>query len=392
MIPDRLYTKPFVLAFAANFFSGLAFALFLHLPGYLTDLGADETQIGVIFGLTAVASIAMRPFLGTAMDRYGRRPVILVGNIINITFILFYLTVSVLGPWVYVVRIGHGVAEAMLFSALFTYGTDVVPSSRRTEGLAMFGVSGLLPIAFAGIIGDIVLAVAGFRELFMLAAFFAFLTLAFSLPLPERKPAQQPGVVRRGFWAIARNRELLPIWWMIGMFSFALTAYFVFLRTYVDETGIGSVGLFFAVYAAVAIIERIFFGRVPQRFGEHRTLYVALIMFAAGFVVLGTTSSTAGVALAGAMCGAGHGYAFPILTSMTVTRAPDADRGSAIAFFTSLFDVGLLVGGPILGAIIGARGYPAMFLFAGFAVFAGVLIFAVWDRSVMRPHAGVTSG
>ena len=144
-----------MLAFAANFFSGLAFALFLLLPGYLTDLGADETQLGVIFGLTAVASIAMRPFLGTAMDRYGRRPVILVGNIINITFILFYLTVSVLGPWVYVVRIGHGVAEAMLFSALFTYGTDVVPSSRRTEGLAMFGVSGLLPIAFAGIIGDI---------------------------------------------------------------------------------------------------------------------------------------------------------------------------------------------------------------------------------------------
>jgi predicted MFS family arabinose efflux permease len=76
---------------------------------------------------------------------------------------------------------------------------------------------------------------------------------------------------------------------------------------------------------------------------------------------------------------------------MTVTRAPDADRGSAIAFFTSLFDVGLLVGGPILGAIIGARGYSAMFLFAGAAIFAGVLIFAVWDRSAMRPRTGVTA-
>jgi MFS family permease len=179
---------------------------------------------------------------------------------------------------------------------------------------------------------------------------------------------------------------------MIGMFSFALTAYFVFLRTYVDVTGVGSVGLFFGVYATVAIIERIFFGWVPQRFGEHRTLYFAITLFAAGFVVLATTPSIAGVALAGAMCGAGHGYAFPILTSMTVTRAPDADRGSAIAFFTSLFDVGLLVGGPILGAIIGARGYPAMFLFAGVAIFVGVLIFAVWDRAAMRPRAGVTSG
>jgi MFS family permease len=143
----RLFTGPFLLVSAANFASGMAFALFLHFSGYLADLGASDTQIGLIYGATAVASIAMRPLLGTVMDRHGRVPVIMVGNVLNIAFVLLYLTVSTLGPWVYVVRIGHGVAEAMLFSALFTYGADVVPASRRTEGIALFGVSGLLPIA-----------------------------------------------------------------------------------------------------------------------------------------------------------------------------------------------------------------------------------------------------
>ena len=62
-------------------------------------------------------------------------------------------TVEALGPWIYTVRVLHGFAEAMLFTALFTYAADHVPRSRRTQGLAFFGVSGILPMALGGIIG-----------------------------------------------------------------------------------------------------------------------------------------------------------------------------------------------------------------------------------------------
>jgi MFS family permease len=384
---ERLFTRPFLLVSAANFTSGMSYALFLHFSGYLAELGANDTQIGLIYGATALASIAMRPILGPVMDRHGRRPVIIFGGILNIAFILLYLTVSALGPWVYVVRIGHGVAEAMLFSALFTYAADVIPTSRRSQGIALFGVTGLLPIGVAGIIGDYVLSVAGFRELFLTAAGFAVLTLLFSLPLPERRPELAPGERPRGFWRIVAQPDLLPIWWMIGSFSTVLTAYFVFIRRYVDDTGFGSVGLFFSMYVAVAILERIFLGWLPDRAGRKRVLYPSIVALIAGFFVLAGAGSWVGVAVAGALCGAGHGFIFPILTTLLVDRAPSTDRGSALSFFTAMLDVGTLIGGPILGAIIDTAGWSAMYVTAGVALGVATIVFARWDRRFTNDDA-----
>ncbi|MDH5616345.1 MAG: MFS transporter, partial [Acidimicrobiia bacterium] len=84
---DRLLTRPFVLAWMANMAQGMAFTMFLHFPGFLKSLGAGEVEIGLIVGLTAVASIAVRPSVGRAMDERGRRPVILFGNIVNVAIL-----------------------------------------------------------------------------------------------------------------------------------------------------------------------------------------------------------------------------------------------------------------------------------------------------------------
>jgi MFS family permease len=288
---------------------------------------------------------------------------------------------------VYAVRIGHGVAEAMLFSALFTYATDIIPASRRSQGIALFGVTGLLPIGVAGIVGDLVLSIAGFRELFLTAAGFAVLTLLFSLPLPERRPELAPGQKPRGFWKIVTERNLLPIWWMIGSFSTVLTGYFVFIRRYVDDTGLGSVGLFFSMYVAVAIAERVFLGWLPDRVGRKRVLYPSIGLLIAGFFVLAGAGSWVSVAIAGALCGAGHGFIFPILTTLLVDRAPDTDRGSAMSFFTAMLDVGTLIGGPILGLIIDSAGWGPMYVTAGVALGVATVIFARWDRRVMSEDA-----
>jgi MFS family permease len=376
-----LFTRDFVLVSIANLFQGMSFFLFIHLPRFLADMGADEVMIGLLIGITALASIGIRPIVGRAMDTRGRRPVILAGGTVNLVVTLAYMTISTIGPWLYLVRVIHGVAEAAMFTSLFTYGADVVPESRRTEGLAIFGVSGLLPIALGGLVGDVILLNWGFDLLFFAAAAFGLAALLIALLLPERAPATADQPPRRGFFASVALPDLRPIWWIVGMFSFVLTAYFTFLRTFIDETGVGTVGLFFAMYAGTAIVLRLFLGWLPDRIGQRRVLLPALVILAFGFFVLAGASTATEVAIAGVLCGTGHGFAFPILFSMAVTRAPVADRGSVVAFFTALFDIGTLIAGPILGFIITQRGYSTMFVVCGVLLIGATAVYARWDSS-----------
>lgn len=374
-----LLNSRFLVAWFVSLTGGLAFFLFVHFPGFVADLGASEVEIGLIMGATALAAIVVRPQIGREMDRRGRRPVILVGGLSNIAVLLLYLTIGSLGPWVYVVRVLHGFAEAMLFASIFTYAADILPAGNRTQGLALFGISGMLPIALGGLIGDFVLERWDFDALFATSVALAVVAFALSLALSETvEPAGSHG--ETSFLEPLRQRDLLPLWWMTVVFSLALAAYFTFLRTFVDETGIGTVGGFFAAYSTTAIVLRLATGWLPDRVGPKRVLYPALVLFAAGFVMLAGAGSNTTVVAAGALCGAGHGYVFPILYALAFGRAERRNRGSASAIFTGLFDVGALVGGPAFGSLIALFSYRTMFYSAAGWILAGGIIFAFWDR------------
>jgi len=382
-MPEKLLSRQFVLASLATMAHGMAFALFVHFPGFLEELGASEVVIGLIVGFAALASIAVRPWVGQAMDRRGRRPLILAGNLLNIFGLLLYLLVSQIDGWVYAIRIIHGLSEAVLFTVLFTFAADWVPERKRTQGLALFGVAGILPIALAGLLGDFILNRWDFDTFFLTAAGFAMASLLISLFLHDAPHiAEQP--TDRSFLASIAGADLLPLWWITFVFSFVLTAYFTFLKTFVNETGIGSVGLFFAFYAGTAIALRLTLGWVPDRIGPKRALNPAMLFLAAGLVVLAYATNDLGVAIAAVLCGTGHAYTFPILFALTVNRARMAERGAAMAVWTGLFDVGTLIGGPVLGLTIRWFSYEAMFLTTAASVVLGLGLFAVWDREMLE--------
>jgi MFS family permease len=150
------------------------------------------------------------------------------------------------------------------------------------------------------------------------------------------------------------------------------------------DTGAGTVGGFFTGYAGIAILVRLFFGWLPDRVGAVRVLLPAMAILSTGFLLLACATTAAEVMAAGMLCGLGHGYTFPILFGLVVTRSRDAERGSAMALYTGLFDVGVLLGGPSLGFVIDHAGYSTMFATTGGLLLMGALSFAIWDWAVGR--------
>jgi predicted MFS family arabinose efflux permease len=378
-----LWTRAFVLAWIANFLHSTGFHSFLHWPGWLAQRGESEIMIGLLVAAMSVAAIISRPFVGRMMDTRGRRIVMLVGGAIHVLATALYLGLDLLADpsWLAIVgvRVVHGVAQASMFSVLFTFAADIVPAERRAEGIALYGISGMIPMAVGVLLGEWVIVGGDYTRVFQLAGVCALAGLLASALLPETRS----GAPGRSFFTAARAPELRPLWFVGTSFAMGLAAYFVFLKTYlIEDPELGSMTLFFTTYAVAAVLLRVLFGWVPERLGLIRVLIPSLVIAAAGLAMIALATGPLHLVIAAVACGVGHGFAFPIISALVVTRAQPDERGSAIALFTALFDLGVLLGGPCFGVSARYAGYPVTFALAAALCMIATLVFVVWDARV----------
>jgi predicted MFS family arabinose efflux permease len=287
----------------------------------------------------------------------------------------------------WVLFLSQRVLQIALFTTMLTYGADSIPLEHRTQGLALFGLSGLFPIAVGGVAGDLVVYAFGFAALFIVAAgaSFASWILVWRLPvLPilGRRP-------RRGFWAALVQHDLLPLWWVTLFFSIGLETLFTFTRTYVADRGVGSTGLFFGVYGVAAASMRIFGGRHYDRIPQRPFMVGALVAYGVGLALLAVAGSEPILVIAAISGGLAHGAIFPILTSQVVNRARTAERGSAMSIFTSIFDIALLLSAPAVGVLIDGFSYRVAFAMVALALVAGAVVYAFWDRRLVAAEVAV---
>lgn len=381
------YGANFGKLFAAALLQETSFALLVHFPGYLDELGVTESLIGVLYAAAAVLGLCSRPALGKILDLTHRRTVLLVTGLANAAVVLALVATSIWGPLLWGLFLAQRVLQIALFTTMLTYGADSIPIQHRTQGLALFGLSGLFPIALSGVAGDLVIDAFGFGALFVLAATASLTSwlLVWRLPLLPVL-GHRP---RRGFWAALAQRNLLPIWWVTLFFSIGLETLFTFTRTYVDERQIGSTGLFFGVYGMSAAAMRIFGGSHYDRIPQRLFVVSALLAYGLGLGLMAIAGSLPLLVAAAVAGGVSHGAVFPILTSQVVGRARTAERGSAMAIFTSIFDIALLLAAPSVGFLIDGFNYRVAFGAVAIALGLGAAVYAIWDRRLVAAAATV---
>ena len=379
MVRHSVLSRWFALVFLAAFASELCSSLLVHFPGYLLELGADEVRIGLIVGVAGLATILVRPWAGRVMDLHSRRLVIRVGTLMVAVSTLAIGFIGHLGVLVVIARLFQGIGQAITLTAFWTYIADRIPAENRAQGIALFGISGLLPMGIAPAIGDRILTTHwGYQGLFFVAASFAM--IAFVLSLFLERSGVNVGATTTGFRSVLRSEALRPVWLATAFLSIAFTTTFIFIKTYVTTTGLNSVGPFFAAFALSAVVWRLVFGKVPDRVGPKRIVGPGLALYAAGLAIVGLVGGTGGLAVGGLVTGLGHGITYPVVLAIATMRAPVGDRGTVTATFTAVFDLVLFSVAPILGLVIGAFGYPAMFLIVAIALLVGIALFYRSDR------------
>lgn len=371
-----------MLLVVAHFLQALGYTSMLLLPLYVGHLGASRAEIGTIMATAAVGGLLFRPLAGWALDSVGRRPTLVVGTIILVIGTALVASVTQLGPTLYAGRFLIGIGAGTLFTAYFTMAADLIPESRRTEGIALFGISGLAPLAFNGVIATLELPASDLPSVFAIVASLIAMSLLVLTGIPEptrsEQAAEDPPVSHRTLL----HRRLHAVWLATFVFSSLVAAFMAFATVAAERRGMVQPASLWFTYAFGAVTVRLLGSRLPDRVGTHNMVAPALATYVAACLLVAWAPSREWILLAGLLGGIGHGYSFPVLTSQVVSRSAPAIRGAALAAFTALWDLTSLSLTPLLGAFADTFDDPSMFALVACIATAGLALWAWCEHRV----------
>ncbi len=151
---DKLITKNYIEILAANFLLFFGFWLLMPvLPFYLAEVfDANKTTIGAVLSCYTIAALCIRPFSGYLLDTFARKPLYLLAYFTFTAIFGGYLIAGTLTLFI-LFRIIHGVSFGMVTVSGNTIVIDIMPSSRRGEGLGYYGLANNIAMSIGPMTG-----------------------------------------------------------------------------------------------------------------------------------------------------------------------------------------------------------------------------------------------
>ncbi|HEX8027811.1 MAG TPA: MFS transporter [Vicinamibacterales bacterium] len=146
------------------------------LPLFAQDrAGLSAIQIGWLFGLQTVTTLAIRPLIGAASDRLGRRGAIVAGLLTCAAGVLS-ISVCAGAPGLYSAVLLYAAGVAMTTAATSAYITDVTPRARFGAAHGVFGTIYDIGDAGGPLVGGMLIGVIGYTATFQFVALLATVT------------------------------------------------------------------------------------------------------------------------------------------------------------------------------------------------------------------------
>lgn len=380
---ERLWNSEYIKVMVNNF--GMYFAFYLLtplLPLYLYDtFGSTKDMIGLVLSGYTITALLFRPFSGFLVDAFSRKRMLVLFLAVYCIFFGGYLLASSLLLFA-IVRTLHGIPFGASTVACSTVAIDVLPSSRRNEGIGYYGLSNNIATAIAPTVGLYIYHhTHDFSILFWIAFAAAGLgaLVASTIKIKER-PLKRTGRVlsldrfflTRG-WAIAAN--LIFFGFCYGVLSNYLAIYGR------DQLGItGGTGTFFMILSIGLILSRLQGSKSLRQGNLTRNALEGIVISTLGYILFVAYPHMAGYYLSAFLIGLGNGHMYPAHQNMMINVAHSSERGTANSSVLTAWDVGQGLGILCGGVVAEHLGYASAFWMVAAVHALGLVFFLTLTR------------
>ena len=402
MPQPALWNSNYLKVWSANFMLYFSFMVVTPLfPLYLSEVfGATKDETGMVLSGYTLTALLIRPFSGFIVDSFPRKLVLLVCyGLFALLFGGYLIAGSLLSFCI--IRTLHGAPLGATTVANSTVAIDVLPSSRRAEGIGYYGLSNNLGTAIAPTVGMLIYQwTANYDIIFLVSLVTAGIGFLINSTLrlkPRQVEKEELRIKEEEFhkvhfslftlhFSLSLDRFLLLKGWpealcMVG-YSFSYGVVSTYIAIYAkQELGITTgTGLFFTLLCIGLISSRLVGARGLRqgRITENATYGVIISFF--GYLLFAALHNAWGFYGAAFIVGLGNGHMFPAFQTMFINLAPNSQRGTANSTLLTAWETGFGIG-IILGGIAAEFfSYGTAFWIAWIGNTVGVIIFFAYAR------------
>jgi MFS family permease len=357
---EPLFTARFftMCAFSFTVFAS-AFMLLPTAPYRILSLGGTESAAGLFLGFLTYASAFTAPVTGALADRVGKKRMLLVSSLMIAAISAIYAVTDTYRLLLSLVPI-HGIFWSGLLSASAAQTTDILPESRRAEGIGYWGLSTILAIAIAPSVGFTLLRVSWiavclccFGLNLAMAAIAAFLVQDVKpLDTVPARPSFWKGLVE---WRVAITSLALLL------YSYGYGSVTSFVALYAESNAVVPKSIYFTVLSLVVLGTRPFSGPLADRIGHRKVFLPSLALIGAGLTILALHGTRPWLLLSAVVFGCGFGTAYPTYAAYVMRHVTPARRGAAFGAILWAFDTGIGTGSIASGWLIQHFGFEVAF-------------------------------
>ncbi|MBQ4461811.1 MAG: MFS transporter [Bacteroidaceae bacterium] len=364
MEKEKLWNGNYNRVMITNFSLFFSFYLLTPLlPIYLSEtFDASKDMIGLVLSGYTLVALITRPFSGFIADSFPRKKVLLV--CLFLYFIIFggYIVAGSLVLFA-IFRTLHGGPFGASTVSNSTMAIDVLPPSRRNEGIGLYGLSNNLASAIAPTIG---IYLHHYFHNFDILFWTAFIVAGIGFFNASRIVPQEKQIIASKT-AISLDRFFLSRGWFLALnmcfFGFCWGVLSNYLAIYGKEhLGITEgTGTFFMLLSAGLIFSRLQ-GNKSLRDGKLTSNALkGILLSTVGYTLFIAYPSMIGYYTSGILIGLGNGHMWPAFQNMIINIAHHNERGTANSTILTSWDLGLGLG-ILLGGIVAEHfGYDSTF-------------------------------
>lgn len=372
----RLYLLT-LLFFSAN----AILNVFIPLHGH--DLGASNTTIGIVMGAYMLTAMVFRPWAGQIIARIGPIRILRFILVINAVALILYGFTDLKGY--FIARVIQGVCTAFFSMSIQLGIIDTLPEKHRSEGVSLYSLFSTIPNLVGPMIA-VQLWSFDYMSLFASVMLIIALSTAFFGYIATRKERDSttteqveplPFNAITVFGQLFTNRVLFKSGLIMVMTSIVFGAVSTFIPLYIVKAAFGNAAVFLTIQAVTVVVARFVLRKhIPSDGQWHPRFMVTTLMLlciAAGIVALGPYVSVILFYSSAVMIGTTQALVYPTLTSYLSFALPRAGRNMLLGLFIACADLGISLGGAVMGPVSDGVGFMWMYVICSVLVLAMVI-------------------